>query len=128
MLASPRELSTPRGSTAGYSFPRQARLTRPAEYKRVFAGAKRIGDRYFTVLALPNDGPSARLGLAIARRAVPTAVARNRLKRIVRESFRQHRSELAAVDVVILAKPGARDASAAALRRSLDRTWHRLAK
>jgi len=48
----------------------------------------------------------ARLGLAVAKRAVRRASERNRIKRIARECFRHMRTELAGIDLVLLVRPG----------------------
>lgn len=75
-----------------------------------------------------NDSGEARLGLAIAKKQVRRAVDRNRIKRVVRESFRHHRLELASMDCVVMAR---RDTSAAAneeLFASLEQHWKRLLK
>jgi ribonuclease P protein component len=70
----------------------------------------------------------ARLGLAIARKQVRRAVARNRLKRIVRESFR-HRSEaLHGIDLVVMARADAAKADKTTLRESLDRLMRRIGR
>ncbi len=61
-----------------------------------------------------------RLGLAIAKRAVPVAVDRNRLRRIARETFRHLRAELGALDYVISAKPGAARMDNGRLRADLE--------
>ena len=80
----------------------------------------------FTVLVRRNDGAEARLGMAIARKRVRLATARNRIKRIVRESFRTHRTILPPVDVVVLAKPAAATLSNELLFRLLHREWQRV--
>lgn len=116
------------GTPASYRFSRSARLTRPAEYGRVFAGAERIADRHFTILIAPNDLSWPRLGLTVSRRAAPRAVARNRIKRLIRETFRHHRPRLGAVDAVVIAKPPARDAAKSVLRGALTRLWQRVAE
>jgi ribonuclease P protein component len=75
-----------------------------------------------------NDAGEARLGLAIAKKQVRRAVDRNRIKRVVRESFRHHQQELASMDCVVMAR---RDTSAAAneeLLASLQQHWRRLMK
>jgi ribonuclease P protein component len=106
------------------AFPRARRLLTSADFSRVFRRAARSADRYFTVLARTNDLNSARLGLAISRRAAPRAVDRNRVRRLARESFRQ----LTPVDYVVMAKRDAVAAPKAAVRRSLDRHFTRLSE
>jgi ribonuclease P protein component len=106
------------------AFPRTHRLLAGAEYSRVFGGADRSSDRFFTVLAKLNELPTARLGLAVARRVAPRAVDRNRLRRLAREAFRQ--LELAPLDYVVMAKKEAVTAANSEIRSSLDRHFSRL--
>jgi ribonuclease P protein component len=111
-----------------YAFPRTARLLKPAQFRHVFAGSERVTDRYFTVLGASNSHGQARLGLAISRRAARRAVARNRIKRVIRDSFRQRRASLPAIDIVVMARPVAADVEREELRRALDKLWQRLVK
>lgn len=104
-------------------FTRRQRLTQPSEFRRVFECPERLGDRYVTVLARANDLPRARLGLAVGRRKIARAVARNTFKRVVRESFRAHQHEIVGHDVVVLPKPAAATATRSDLRASIDRQW-----
>ena len=61
-----------------------------------------------TVLATPNQLTHPRLGLAISRKVARTAVARNRIKRVVREVFRRNRVLFPqSHDVVLIAKRNA---------------------
>ena len=76
----------------------------------------------------PLPQPTPRLGLAIAARIIGNAVRRNRIKRLVRESFRQHQHELPALDIVVNARNGARDADNAAIVRSLEKHWRAVIK
>jgi ribonuclease P protein component len=69
-------------------FPRTAKLLKPIEFKRVFKRNIVSSDRYFRVLGRPNDAPCCRLGMAVSRQVDKSAVGRNRIKRVVRESFR----------------------------------------
>jgi ribonuclease P protein component len=108
------------------AFTRAQRLTRGQEYARVFAGADRSSDRYFTVLAKHNGMTHARLGLAISRRVAARAVDRNRLRRLARESFRQ--AILAPLDYVVMAKKEAVANDSATLRGSLDGHFARLSR
>ncbi|GAB6067082.1 hypothetical protein JCM13664_04000 [Methylothermus subterraneus] len=78
------------------------------------------------MLARPNDRGYARLGLAVPKRKLKKAVERNRIKRLVRESFRLNQSNLPAVDIVVLAKSAAATAERSVLWQSLAEHWRRL--
>lgn len=58
------------------------------------------------ILARATALPQARLGLVISRKNVGCAVARNRIKRLAREVFRQRQHSLGGLDLVLLARPG----------------------
>ncbi|PKM10428.1 MAG: ribonuclease P protein component [Gammaproteobacteria bacterium HGW-Gammaproteobacteria-3] len=109
-----------------FSFPKQSRLRKPAEYKKVFANPVKSTDTYFTLLAIGNCYGYPRLGLAIAKKNIRKAVDRNSIKRTVRESFRSRQHKLISIDVVVLARKDAANASSEILRKSLDRHWLRL--
>lgn len=114
------------------SFQPAQRLRHKSEFDRVYREARRSVDASFAVLARKNDGSNdgsgPRLGLSIAARVIGGAVQRNRIKRLVRESFRQHRHELPAVDIVVNARAGARTADNAAIFRSLEKHWRAVIK
>lgn len=65
------------------------------------------------------------MGLAISKKHCRLATGRNRLKRIVRESFRQQRVALAGLDVVVLAQSGAAAADNRTLFDSLAKHWQK---
>ena len=94
----------------------------------MYRDARRSADGSFAVFMRGNDGGIPRLGLSIAARVVGNAVRRNRIKRVIRESFRLHQHELPAVDIVVNARSGARDADNAALVRSLEKHWRAVIK
>ena len=70
-------------------FPAQARLLKPIEFKKVFRNSVVSSDRCFKVLARRNESGCSRLGMAVSRQVDRHAVGRNRIKRVIRESFRQ---------------------------------------
>ena len=73
----------------------------------------------------PSTPPVARLGIAISRKVNKRAVERNRVRRIVREWFRQHQAQLPAADYFVNAKPEASGVDADLLRRDLDVLFQR---
>ena len=80
------------------------------------------------VIARPNGLEHARLGLAVGVKAAGTAVNRNRIKRLVRESFRGRQRELPALDLVVNARPAASKAANAEIAASVDVLWNRIAQ
>ncbi len=76
------------------------------------------------MLVANTEGDLARLGLAISKKCAKGAVERNRLKRIVRETFRTHRDMLAPFDFVVMCRPRALMANNADLTSSLLRHWN----
>ena len=99
-----------------------------AAFARVFAKARRSRDQCFTVLCRDNDVEIARLGLAISKKNCRAATGRNRLKRIVRESFRSNQALLKGLDVVVINQPAARNRSNRQIFDSLHGHWQQCAK
>ena len=113
--------------------PKHAKLLKAIEYKYVFDKAVRSSDRYFTVLARPNHLMRSRLGLVFTKKRVKLAVARNRLKRVSRESFRMLVLAKAdqykcTADFIVLAGPHCATATNQQLFQSLDKHWQQLKK
>lgn len=109
------------------SFGKKRRLLKAREYKYVFDDAIRSADAFFTVLARPNQYRHARLGLVISKKKAKKAVSRNRLKRIIRESFR-HTPDLYHADIIVLAGNQSLKASNQQLFQSLQQHWQRVNK
>ncbi|MFV2035764.1 MAG: ribonuclease P protein component [Halocynthiibacter sp.] len=106
-----------------YRFRKKNRLLNAAAYGRVFKKAARSRDKWFTVLCRANAGGVARLGLAISKKNCRAANDRNRLKRLIRESFRLNQAALAGLDVVVINQPAARNSSNRQIFDSLDGHW-----
>src|SRR5688500_1114904 len=81
-----------------FSFPKETRLAKRAEFLRVYEQGKRIEGRYMTVFILPNGGEIQRVGITATKKAIGKAHDRNRAKRLLRESFRLSKAELGAVE------------------------------
>lgn len=112
-------------------FSRQSRLLRPAEFKSVFQRPIRSRDDSFRVLARANGIEGHRLGMAVAKKACPLAVGRNRIKRVIRESFRNrllNGDQDCSLDFVVLPNAIAAKQSNKVLDQSLSSHWQRLIK
>lgn len=66
---------------------------------------------------------NARLGTAVAKKILKRAVDRNRVKRLIRESFRLKQHDLAGLDLVVMCARGIDLSNMHQLRDSLDRHW-----
>ncbi len=106
-----------------YRFSEDSRLPDAASFDRVFEKATRSRDKWFTVLCRRNGFAVARLGLAISKKRCNKASDRNRLKRIIRESFRLRQAKLGGLDIVVMSKTAATDASNSTLADSLAIHW-----
>lgn len=106
-------------------FRTENRLADAASFSRVFKKAQRSSDKMFTVLYRVNKDNEARLGLAIAKKHCRLATGRNRIKRVVRESFRRYKAELAGLDIVVLNRPAATQADNRQLLTRLEKHWQK---
>ena len=88
-----------------YTFRRKQRLSRRRDFERVVRTACSVADRQLVVYVADNDLARTRLGISVGKRIGP-AVKRNRVKRLIRESFRLLQHDLpAGLDVLVVAKP-----------------------
>jgi ribonuclease P protein component len=110
-----------------YSLPRTARLLKAGDFAALRGKSKRISVRHFLAEFSPNEQPTCRLGQAVSRRVSKRAVDRNRIKRLVRESYRHVRSELPCVDILMIARTSAVRTTSADLREDLATLWKKLA-
>ena len=111
--AAPRDASVSRSDDGGSdrTFARDSRLRARKLFLDVYERGHRVHSNFFVLFALPGATANSRLGIT-ATKKFGHAVARNRIKRIVREIFRNNRGPAsAAVDLVVNVKMGAREQS-----------------
>lgn len=114
---------------ANYTFKKEARMLTSLEYKKVFSNPVRVSSNGVTILAIINDNTSSRLGLVVPKKILKRAVWRNRVKRVVRESFRLSSPSFEKnADIVFIAKAGIKDINNQKLFELLDKLWIRLKK
>jgi ribonuclease P protein component len=108
------------------TLPARLRLRRKSDFDAAYARGRRFADGFFTVTASNNELGAPRLGMAVAVRTAGGAVARNRIRRIIRESFRLHQHELPPLDLVVGVRPRAAAESGRALHTSLAALWKKV--
>ena len=91
---------------AEHTYPPTARLRKRAEFLRLKDSARKFASRGILVVWQANNLAHARLGVTVSKK-VGCAVTRNRVKRFVRETFRNNRLLLPAVDLNVIARSAA---------------------
>lgn len=111
----------------GHAFSKQMRLLNSSDFQSVFDDAPlRTSHQHFLLLARRNQLGLPRLGLVIAKKHIRFAVDRNRMKRLIRETFRAKQQQLAGIDVIVLARKGMNEVANPALIEQLNGQWQRL--
>lgn len=89
------------GAPGKRNLPHEWRLVRRAEFEAVYRGGRRRTSATFVIFLRPNGSEKTRFGMSV-KKALGNAVARNRIRRRVREALRLHREEIVpGWDVVI---------------------------
>ncbi|OEY66135.1 ribonuclease P protein component [Marinobacter sp. X15-166B] len=109
-------------------FPKTARLLKPRDYSEVFSNVQvRVPHKHFLILATPNALGHARIGLVFSKKHLKLAVQRNRVKRVVRETFRLQPA-LPSLDIVVLGRQGLAAVDNPELHTILNELWQRLVR
>ena len=111
------------------AFSKSLRLLNASDYQSVFSDAPfRASHQHLLILSRPNQTDTPRLGLVIAKKHIRLAVQRNRIKRILRETFRQHQQQLGGIDAVVLARAGLDKLDNQQLHKLFSKQWGRIIK
>jgi ribonuclease P protein component len=84
------------------NFSRKDRLISKQDFQFVFDQPSKSTRHALLALCRPNQQSIARLGIMIGKRYVRRAVDRNRLRRVIRERFRQQKEDLQGLDIVVM--------------------------
>lgn len=107
-----------------FRFTKTQRLLTKSSYDRVFSQANKLTTPEFILLYRENTLGHSRLGLAISKKSIAKAHDRNRMKRLIRESFRQ--ANLPNVDLILLAKAGVKNVTNTVVLTNLGKLWLKL--
>jgi len=108
-------------------FPRSARLLSSGEFRHVFDTVScKASNAHFVLLANTNLNGSPRIGFVIGKKNIRKAVHRNRIRRVIRESFRLNRAKIPALDIIVLVRKGADQFDNQHIANQLDYLWRKL--
>ncbi|HBO7744891.1 TPA: ribonuclease P protein component [Pseudomonas aeruginosa] len=108
-------------------FDRDKRLLTARQFSAVFdSPTGKVPGKHVLLLARENGLDHLRLGLVIGKKNVKLAVQRNRLKRLIRESFRHNQETLAGWDIVVIARKGLGELENPELHQQFGKLWKRL--
>ena len=112
-----------------FHFDKSLRLLNASEYQAVFDESRlKVSTAELLFLARINQLGRARLGLVIAKKNVRLSVQRNRVKRVIRETFRLNKHKLQGIDIIVLARRGLADIDNKQLHETCNQLWHQLEK
>jgi ribonuclease P protein component len=110
------------------SYSRQYRLVSKQDFQSVFAtNPHKIKHQNVIALYRSNGLLHARLGVVISKAAIRRAVSRNWHRRVIRESFRQHKETLKGLDIVVLLRSECTTQSRKTWRENIDNIWQTIA-
>lgn len=109
-----------------FGFPKSKRLLKTKEFRFVFDKGVKNVSRHLVMFGIPSQ--TDRVGLVVSKK-VGNAVVRNRVKRLLREQFRQTDSgSPLSMDVVVVARHTAKNASFDDIASSLGKGISKLRK
>lgn len=107
-------------------FSKNDRLLSSSDFQQVFKrNCLRVSSPHILILAMLNDRQSSRLGLVIGKKNVQLAVDRNKVKRVIRETFRKNTFKIS-LDIIVLARRGVGCLNSEQLNLLLNQSWCRL--
>jgi ribonuclease P protein component len=86
------------------ALPRRHRFTTQGAFGPVLRTGRKARGNHLVIHASASATGASRIGVALSRRHVPSAVERNRIKRVVREAFRRHPVKCAGIDCVVMVR------------------------
>lgn len=112
-----------------YRFLKEQRLLTPASFREVFdAPERKLHQSHLMAFVRANTHTTPRVGMAITKRKVPTAVARNLIKRHIREQFRVKSSYLENKDIVFIVKSSIKGLSNKELVNEINNIFKKIEK
>ena len=110
-------------------FTKEQRLLTPAAFREVFdAPERKLHQSHLMAFVRTNTHEQPRVGMAITKRKVPTAVARNLIKRQIREQFRTKSFILENKDIVFIVKKSIKGIDNKELKNQINNIFKKIEK
>ena len=103
------------------------KLRRSRDFTNAFSSHNRSSDDFFLFLVVDNNTELARLGLAVPKKNISKAAERNKIKRLIRESFRLRKERLKGKDIVVFVKKQF-DIKQVKIEQILTNHWDKIAE
>lgn len=108
-----------------YNFPAKLKIKKSEEIKQLFS-QKKIAQNSIAIFVQPNNLAYPRLAITITKSNIKTAVARNRVKRVIKESFRLHQDIIKGYDIVVKVYKGTEFLTNIEINQCLIKLWEKL--
>lgn len=105
------------------TFHRLLRLQTSADFQKVWKTGKRVSVPCLAIISCANKLGYPRLGMNIPKKNIRSAVDRNRLRRLARETFRIRQDKLDSRDIVVIAYKGAETLTPTEQYQCFNRLW-----
>lgn len=116
-------------ATNNFCFTKEQRLLTPAAFREVFdAPERKLHQSHLMAFVRSNTLDQPRVGMAITKRKVPTAVSRNLVKRLIRENFRTQSFKLENKDIIFIVKTSIKDISNKDLKKEINNIFKKIEK
>ena len=102
------------------SFPKELKITKTSQFEDIFGKSKKLKGEHFDILYAPNSLGYSRAGFIAGKKKVPSAVGRNRFKRVLREVFRQNKTLFGSLDIVFIANRGSESLTYSQAKREIE--------
>lgn len=110
-------------------FTKEQRLLTPAAFREVFdAPERKLHQSHLMAFVRDNNHEQPRVGMAITKRKVPTAVARNLIKRQIRENFRTQAFKLENKDIVFIVKKSIKELNNKEIKKQINNILKKIEK
>jgi ribonuclease P protein component len=109
-----------------FSFSRKLRLTTKADFQAVFDDAKKVNQKYLLALFKKNTKTHPRVGIMISKKNVHDASDRNRIRRIIRESFRHQQEKLKGFDIIVMGRSQCGTIENPKLKEMIQLIWEKI--